>query len=108
MTSPAWMGLLGGLVGVAAAAIGVLVAAACIAVAFYLAGFVLFGVGIGQMAVGNVAAGFMLLGVGLLRLAFAILLTMAFLWVVRKGIPWICNAIGRIWRGIFSRRERAA
>jgi len=111
VTSPVWLGLaggiLGGIGGILGGIFGLAVALVCIAGSFYICGGVLFGIGIGQMATGSLAAGFALTGAGLLVLAAAVLATVFCVWICGKLVPWICNVIGRLWRRIFSRKERA-
>lgn len=111
VTSPIWLGLagavLGAIGGILGGIFGLAVALVCIAGSFYICGGVLFGVGIGQMAAGSLAVGFALTGAGLLVLAAAILSTVFCVWICGRLVPWLCNMIGRLWRRIFSRKERA-
>ena len=103
LTSPAWLGLLGGVGGLV---IGLAVTAVCLTGAFFIVGGVLFGVGIGQMATGSLAIGFALSGVGMLTLALAILCTLFCVWVCGKLFPWFLRAVRGLWRGFFSRKEQ--
>ncbi len=103
LTSPAWGGLLAGFVG---SIIGITVGVAAAAGALYICGGVLFGMGIGQFFVGNVAVGFALVGAGMLVWAIAVLTTVFVVWVCKKAIPCICNMLGRLWRSIFRRKEQ--
>ncbi len=102
LTSPVWLGALGGIAGII---FGIAVTVICLAGSFYIAGGVMFGVGIGQIATGSLAVGFALTGTGLLVLALAILATILCVWVCGKVIPWICSFIGRLWKSIFSGKE---
>ena len=102
LTSPIWLGALGGIAGII---FGIAVTVICLAGSFYIAGGVMFGVGIGQIATGSLAVGFALTGTGLLVLALAILATILCVWVCGKVIPWICSFIGRLWKSIFSGKE---
>jgi len=104
VTSPAWGGLLAGFLG---SVLGITVGVTAAAGALYICGGVLFGVGIGQFTVGSIAVGFALVGAGMLVWAIAVLLTVFIVWICGKAIPWICNALGRLWRSIFQGRERA-
>lgn len=113
LTSPIWISLLAGLfsfiVGLLGAVIGFVVAA----FALYITGGVLFGVGIGEFVVGNIAAGFGLLGASLIVWVLAILMTVFCVWVCGKGIPWIfgkgipriCDAVASLWKKIFPGKE---
>ena len=105
ITSPLWIGIVGGVGGTL---LGLAIAAVAIAGSLYVVGVVLFGIGIGQMVTGGLAVGFALMGVGLLMLALAVLSTILCVWVCGKFIPWICRLIGRLWNSIFSGRERRA
>lgn len=105
ITSPVWIGIVGGVGG---GILGLAISVVCIAGSFYIAGIVLFGLGIGQIATGGLAMGFALTGVGLLILALAVLGTILCVWVCGKLLPWICRLIGRLWNSIFSGRERRA
>lgn len=104
VTSPAWGGLLAGFLG---SVVGITVGVAAAAGALYICGGVLLGIGIGQFTVGSIAVGFALVGAGMLVWAIAVLLTVFMVWICGKAIPWICNALGRLWRSIFQGRERA-
>lgn len=105
VTSPIWLGVV---TGVGGAILGIAIAVVCVAFSFYVAGGVLFGVGIGQIATGGLAVGFAMAGVGLLMLALAILATVLCVWVCGKLIPWLCRLAGKLWNSIFSGRERRA
>lgn len=105
VTSPIWIGILGGAAGTV---FGLAVAVVCIAGSFYIAGGVLVGIGIGQIITGSMAIGFAMTGTGLLVLAAAILATILCVWVCRKVIPWVCRLVGNLWNSIFSGRERRA
>ncbi|EOS25547.1 hypothetical protein C806_01674 [Lachnospiraceae bacterium 3-1] len=103
ITSPIWLGLVGGVGG---GLLGLAIAVVCIAGSLYVAGIALFGAGIGQIVTGSLAIGFALTGTGLLILALAVLATVLSIWVCGKLIPWICRLIGRLWNSIFAGRER--
>ena len=105
VTSPIWIGIVG---GVAGGIFGLAVSVVCIAGSFYIAGGALVGVGIGQIITGSMAIGFAMTGVGLLLLAVAILATVLCVWVCGKVIPWLCRLVGNVWNRIFSGRERRA
>ena len=105
VTSPVWLGLITGIGG---ALLGVAISAIAVTGAFYIAGGVLFGIGIGQIVTGGLAVGFALTGIGLLLLALAILGTVVCVWVCGKLLPWLCRLIGRVWNSVFSGKERRA
>lgn len=107
LTSPIWLSLLSGVVSVIVGLLGVVVAFIGVAFALYITGGVLFGVGIGEFAVGGIAAGFALLGAALLVWAFAILITVFCVWVCGKGLPWLWRAIVKLWKEIFPGKEQA-
>lgn len=110
LTSPIWVGIAGGLfggaLGLAGGLFGVLIAAIAAAGGLYIAGATLFGVGIAQMVVGNVAAGIALLGASFLVLAIAILATIACVWLYGRFLPWLVRGIVTLCKRVFSGRER--
>lgn len=111
LTSPIWVGvaggLLGGALGLAGGLLGVLIAAIAAAGGLYIAGAVVFGVGIAQLLVGNVAAGIALMGAAFLILAVAILATIACVWLYGRFIPWLVRGIVTLCRRAFSGKGRA-
>lgn len=111
LTSPIWVGvaggLLGGALGLAGGLLGVLIAAIAAAGGLYIAGAVVFGVGIAQLVVGNVAAGIALMGAAFLILAVAILATIACVWLYGRFIPWLVRGIVTLCRRAFSGKGRA-
>lgn len=111
LTSPIWVGvaggLLGGALGLAGGLLGILIAAIAAAGGLYIAGAVVFGVGIAQLVVGNVAAGIALMGAAFLILAVAILATIACVWLYGRFIPWLVRGIVTLCRRAFSGKGRA-
>lgn len=105
-TAPVWGSIIGLILGILGTIFGVVVAIVCADLALYVAGGVLFGIGIGQLAVGSLATGLALVGAGLLVIAIAVLMTILCVWVLGKAVPWICNVIRRLWRSIFHRKEQ--
>lgn len=105
VTSPVWLGAAAGIAG---GLFGLAVSAVCVAGSLFIAGFVLVGVGIGQMAAGSLAIGFALSGAGLLLLALAVLATILCIWVCGKLVPWVLRLIGKLWNSIFSGKEKRA
>lgn len=102
-TSPIWLGAVSGIAG---GILGLAIAVVCTAGSFYIAGGVLFGIGIGQIVTGSLAMGFALIGTGLLILALAVFATVLSVWVCGKLIPWLCRLAVRVWKSIFHRKER--
>lgn len=111
LTSPIWVGVAGGLLGralgLAGGLLGILIAAIAAAGGLYIAGAVVFGVGIAQLVVGNVAAGIALMGAAFLILAVAILATIACVWLYGRFIPWLVRGIVTLCRRAFSGKGRA-
>ena len=105
VTSPVWLGAAAGIAG---GIFGLAVSAVCVAGSLFIAGFVLVGTGIGQMAAGSLAVGFALSGAGLLLLALAVLATILCVWVCGKLIPWVLRLVGKLWNSIFSGKEKRA
>lgn len=104
-TSPIWLGIGGGILGTI---FGLAVAAVAVTGAFYITGAVLFGIGIGELAVSELAVGFALMGAGCLVLSLAILATLACVWICGKFVPWAWNGIVKLCRSLFSRKEGMA
>lgn len=111
LTSPIWVGaaggLLGGALGFAGGLLGIVIAAIAVAGALYIAGAVISGVGIAQLAVGNVAAGMGLLGGGLIVLALAVLATIGCVWLYGRFLPWLVRTFVSLCRRVFSGRGKA-
>lgn len=112
VTCPIWIGLLGGLFGLAvgavAAVFGLLLAAVIIVFVFYVVGFVLIGVGISMFTVGSVAVSMGLFGTGCLMLAVGILGTIACVWLFGKFFPWMVRGIVALFGRLFQRKGRMA
>lgn len=86
VTCPAWGGLIIGVIGTV---IGILVAAAAVVFALYVAGVVLFGVGCGAFFAADIAVGLGLCGAGMFVLALAILGTLLCVLLFGKFLPWM-------------------
>lgn len=112
LTSPIWIGLLGGVFGLAVGAVAtifaLILAAVIIVAVFYIVGFVLAGVGISMFTVGRFAVGLGLSGSGCLMLAVAILGTVACVWLFGRFVPWLCRGIGSVCSRLFQRKGRMA
>lgn len=105
LTSPFWIGAVGGIAG---SVLGLVISVVCIAGAFYITGGVLVGIGISQIVTGSLAVGLSLMGGGLLFLALAVLATILSVWVFGKLLPWLCSLAKKLWRSLFSRKEERA
>ena len=90
VTSPAWLGILGGLVGLI---FGLLVSVAAIAIALLIAAVGIFIGAVSCLATGMVATGFGLLGAALLVFALGILALIACVWVYGGFLPWLVKSI---------------
>lgn len=90
ITSPVWLGILGGLIGTV---FGLLVSIVAITVALLAAAVGLFVAGIGCLTVGMAATGFALMGASLLVLALGILSLVACVWIYGGFLPWLCKAV---------------
>lgn len=111
VTSPLWLGILGAaaglILGVFGTVLGVLIAAAMVVLSFYIAAFVLGGVGISMFVGGGVAAGLGLCGVGILMLALAILGTVCCVWLFGRFLPWLVRKFVELCGRLFCKRGKA-
>lgn len=103
LTSPIWGSLLFGIFGTV---LGLVIGFVATAFSLYVCGGVLFGIGIGQLVAGSVAVGFGLIGASMFILGVAILMTIVSVWVCGKFVPWICNAVRKLWRKVFPGKEQ--
>ena len=87
--------------------IGLVISFVVGAFALYVAGGVLLGVGIGQLVAGSVAVGFGLLGAAMFVWVIAVLMTIFCVWACGKCIPWLCDAVSKLWRKAFPGKEQA-
>lgn len=111
ITSPIWVGavggLLGGALGLAGGILGVAIAAIAVAGALYITGAALIGIGISQLVVGGIATGTAMLGAGLLVLALAVLATIGCVWLYGRFIPWLVRGCVTLCKRAFSGKGRA-
>lgn len=111
ITSPIWVGavggLLGGALGLAGGVLGVAIAAIAVAGALYITGAALIGIGISQLVVGGIATGTAMLGAGLLVLALAVLATIGCVWLYGRFIPWLVHGCVTLCKRAFSGKGRA-
>lgn len=112
LTFPVWIGIVAGLfgvcVGIFGGLFGISIAAAAVTGALYISGATVFGVGISQLVIGNIATGIAMMGAGCLLVALAILLTVACVWLYGRFIPWLIRGIVSLCRRIFAGKGRAA
>lgn len=104
LTSPIWGGAVFGVFGTV---IGLVISFVVAAFALYVIGGVLIGIGIGQLAAGGMAVGFGLMGAAMFVWAIALLMTIFCVWACGKFIPWLCDAVSKLWRKVFPGKERA-
>lgn len=111
ITSPIWVGavggLLGGALGLAGGILGVAIAAIAVAGALYITGAALIGIGISQLVVGGIATGTAMLGAGFLVLALAVLATIGCVWLYGRFIPWLVRGCVTLCKRAFSGKGRA-
>lgn len=111
ITSPIWVGavggLLGGALGLAGGVLGVAIVAIAVAGALYITGAALIGIGISQLVVGGIATGTAMLGAGFLVLALAVLATIGCVWLYGRFIPWLVRGCVTLCKRAFSGKGRA-
>ncbi|MCX4338549.1 MAG: hypothetical protein OSJ72_02785 [Lachnospiraceae bacterium] len=106
LTSPIWIGLLGGLFGCMLGLLGVLL---CLFIAFLVVGVVFLAVGVGLVWCGIVGifgaplAGFALVGVGLILMALGLVFTCLMVWTVGSAIPALIRGCVSLCNRIFHR-----
>lgn len=110
VTCPFWLALLGALLGLVIGALGavfgILVAAAAVAFSLYLAGFALIAAAFLAFGGGAAAIGVALLGAGFLVLAFALLGTVACVWIFGVFAPWAVRGIISLCKRLFRKRQK--
>ena len=110
ITSPIWVGavggLLGGALGLAGGILGVAIAAIAVAGALYITGAALIGIGISQLVVGGIATGTAMLGAGFLVLALAVLATIGCVWLYGRFIPWLVRGCVTLCKRAFSSGQK--
>lgn len=108
LLSPAWMPLLGVLVGVLGCVLGLLVALFAMTLALVIGGVVSIFAGLLAMT-GNVLAGAMGVGIGCAMTGFGVFLTMLCVFLCRTVIPIIARGIVNFFRNLFHKKgERNA
>ena len=101
-TSPAWLGVIGAVVGTL---FGLLVSVAAVTIALIASAIGLMIGGISCLAVGMVSTGFALMGASLFVLAFGILALIACVWVYGSFLPWIVKSIVKLVKKITGGRK---
>lgn len=108
LTSPVWIGLLGGIFGVLVGGIacifGISIAAVAIEGACFVMGAALVGIGIANVFSGLPAVGLIVIALGMLFLALAVLGLVALMWTVGRALPWILRAVVRLCKRPFQKR----
>ena len=113
LTSPIWLTLLLVLASLVFAAVCVLfslgITVVAVMASFFLAGFILGGIGVAEIAGGAPAVGIGLTGAGLLLLAAGILALLLVILVCGRFLPWAVKGIWKLCKKPFEKRkERAA
>ena len=112
LTSPVWIGVIGGIfgggMGLIGGFIGIAVAIVAVTASLYAVGITLFGVGIAQLVSGVFGIGLAMMGAGLLVLAVAVFATIACVWLFGTLIPWLVRGAVRLFRSIFQGRRKEA
>lgn len=106
LTSPVWIGILGGIFGTL---IGVSAGLAGAVLGLLGAGIGLIGVGIGCIFTGDAIVAIALLGAGFIVLAIGMLVLIAAVWFFGGFLPWACKGIWKLCKKPFEKgKERAA
>lgn len=104
LTSPAWLGILTGLVGTI---FGLSVALVAITFAMFVVGIALVGAGLTMLVSVSVLAGIAFIGAGLFALAIAVLLLLADIEIFGRFLPWACKGIYRLCKKPFEKKKEA-
>ncbi len=103
LSSPVWLGLLGGLFGLI---IGILGACFGIMVGFFAGGVACIGVTISLFVTGNVPAGLLTCGAGALMLSVGILALLALVQFCGRTLPWAVRGIVKLVKQIFGNNRK--
>ena len=104
LTSPAWLGILTGLIGTI---FGLSVALIAITFAMFVVGIALVGAGLTMRVSVSVLAGIAFIGAGLFALAIAVLLLLADIEIFGRFLPWACKGIYRLCKKPFEKKKEA-
>ena len=104
LTSPAWLGILTGLIGTI---FGLSVALIAITFAMFVVGIALVGAGLTMLVSVSVLAGIAFIGAGLFALAIAVLLLLADIEIFGRFLPWACKGIYRLCKKPFEKKKEA-
>ncbi|MDE7434381.1 MAG: DUF1700 domain-containing protein [Lachnospiraceae bacterium] len=103
LTSPIWIGVLGGVFGVVC---GIFFGTLGVMLGCLISGPALFGIGISLCTGGLFAAGIVTVGVGLLLLAMGLLTLLLFVLICSRFIPWLARGIVSLaQRLLYGRKE---
>lgn len=109
LTCPIWITILAVFAAIAVAVLACVFAIAvsilAVMAACVICGFVLVGVGFGQMTVGSWAVGLALLGSGLLILSLGVLAVVLTVWCFGWFIPWAVRKIAGLCKKPFEKRK---
>ena len=105
LSSPIWLGtvggILGGVLGVVAGLLATIVALFACCIAFIVAGAACIIVGIMRVGTGLIE-GLVIIGVGSILLALGVILLVLFIWCVGKWLPtfckWCTDGIQKLWK----------
>lgn len=109
MTSPVWLGLgtglLGILVGIVVTAVALLAAAAIVTIVFFIAGIAAGVAGVVHMAASPLG-GLLSIGIGLLLIAISLVCLVVSVQVYGRFFPWLFRGTMDLFNGLFHRKER--
>ena len=108
LTFPLWIGIVGAVFGILVAAVAIVFALAlcivAIVAAFFIAGFVMAGIGLGRIFTGFFADGLVIVAIGMLMLAVSILGLIAIVWAVGKLFPWAVRGVVALCKKPFKKK----
>lgn len=104
LTSPAWIGVLTGIIGTI---FGISVALIAVTFALFVVGFVFTGSGIAMTVSVSALAGIAFIGAGFFVLALAILLLLADVQIFGRFLPWACRGIYGLCKKTFEKKKEA-
>ncbi len=104
LTSPAWLGILTGLIGTI---FGLSVALIAITFAMFVVGIAFVGAGLTMLVSVSALAGIAFIGAGLFVLALAVLLLLADIEIFGRFLPWVCKGIYRLCKKPFEKKKEA-
>lgn len=100
VTSPLWIGALGGIIGGAFGLVGGMIGLFFGGIGTIIAGFAALGGGVGLLF-SSVPSGLLMIGISLLCVACGALLSAFALWVMAKLVPLAARAVRWLWNRLF-------